>query len=192
MQETLKNKTQDGVWFEILKTKDINIENYSKGIEIELRGHYLNIKEKIKIDFVHGDVITPSANKYEYSALFSNKNIPNQIYPFESIFSEKLQAFVFLGDKNTRIKDLYDLYLIIYFYENKLDKNNLISAINKTFTKRKTKMEINEIISKLKILKLNDNHKILWDRYCKNVDFSLTLEYQSVVQNVIDFLEILI
>lgn len=123
---------------------------------------------------------------------FQIKIYLTKFIPFESIFSEKLQAFVSLGDKNTRIKDLYDLYLIIYFYENKLDKNNLISAINKTFTKRKTKMEINEIISKLKILKLNDNHKILWDRYCKNVDFSLTLEYQSVVQNVIDFLEILI
>ncbi len=60
------------------------------------------------------------------------------VYPRESVFSEKLEALVVLGMANTRMKDYFDLLALAR--EGKMDSSVLARAINATFSRRKTKI----------------------------------------------------
>jgi len=57
-------------------------------------------------------------------------------YPPESIVSEKLQALVFLGSANSRMKDFYDLWVMAEQFE--FDGGVLQTAIINTLQRRKT------------------------------------------------------
>jgi hypothetical protein len=57
-------------------------------------------------------------------------------YPPESVVAEKLQALVFLGSVNSRMKDFYDLWILAEQFE--FDSRTLQQAIINTFQRRNT------------------------------------------------------
>jgi predicted nucleotidyltransferase component of viral defense system len=57
-------------------------------------------------------------------------------YPPESVVAEKLQALVFLGSVNSRMKDFYDLWVLAEQFE--FDSQILQQAIVATFHRRNT------------------------------------------------------
>jgi len=56
------------------------------------------------------------------------------VYPAESILAEKLQAVVFRADKNSRMKDYYDIFRLLN--SSVLSKEKVTSAILVTFEHR--------------------------------------------------------
>ena len=57
-------------------------------------------------------------------------------YPRETVIAEKFQAMVALGRANSRMKDLYDIWLLSRAYE--FTGDGLVRAIAATFARRKT------------------------------------------------------
>jgi len=59
-------------------------------------------------------------------------------YSPESVLAEKLQALVFLGQANSRMKDFHDLWVMAEHFE--FDGGILQGAIISTFQRRKTEL----------------------------------------------------
>jgi hypothetical protein len=57
-------------------------------------------------------------------------------YPREAVVAEKLEALVVLGDRNSRIKDFFDLYHLANRFT--FDRATLVQAVGKTFARRQT------------------------------------------------------
>jgi hypothetical protein len=57
-------------------------------------------------------------------------------YPREAVIAAKFQAMVALGRANSRMKDLYDIWLLSRAYA--FDGDSLARAITATFARRKT------------------------------------------------------
>jgi hypothetical protein len=57
-------------------------------------------------------------------------------YPPETVIAEKLQAMVYLGEINSRMKDFYDIWLLSHWFD--FDGVTLQKAITVTFQKRNT------------------------------------------------------
>ena len=57
-------------------------------------------------------------------------------YPREAVVAEKLEALVVLGDRNSRIKDFFDLHHMASRFE--FDRETLAEAVRRTFARRKT------------------------------------------------------
>ncbi|HXR93601.1 MAG TPA: nucleotidyl transferase AbiEii/AbiGii toxin family protein, partial [Steroidobacteraceae bacterium] len=52
------------------------------------------------------------------------------------MIAEKLEAMVVLGDRNSRIKDFFDLYHLASEFE--FDRATLVEAVRRTFPRRQT------------------------------------------------------
>lgn len=109
------------------------------GYRTVLNGRFGNMKDKIQIDVGVGDTVSPLPMQlplvqYKGSPLFES-SVSLQVYPIETIFSEKLETVLSKGAGNSRMKDYHDLLLIVRD-RKKLDTEQLKKAVTSTFSNR--------------------------------------------------------
>ena len=92
----------------------------------------------ITIDIGFGDVVTPDVKFVAFPSLLDFPEPQVLAYPPETVVAEKLQALVYLGMRNSRMKDFYDLYLMARTFS--FEGPVLIEAIRATFTRRETNL----------------------------------------------------
>lgn len=92
----------------------------------------------ITVDIGFGDVITPDVKFVAFPSLLDFPEPQVLAYPPETVVSEKLQALIYLGMRNSRMKDFYDLYLMARTFS--FEGPVLIEAIRATFAQRKTNL----------------------------------------------------
>ena len=136
-------KHSDGFDFFNPDVQQLSLEHKKyPGYRIALDGRLGKIKNKVTIDVGLGDVVLPTILNLELLSdgepLFED-SISLTSYPPEFIFSEKLEAILWLRESNGRMKDYYDCHKLII--ENALNKNKLESALVQTFKTRGTKLE---------------------------------------------------
>jgi hypothetical protein len=98
------------------------------------------LKEHLEIDIGFGDVVGQVQLPVKLMrglgrAIFEDE-ISLFVYPAESILAEKLQTVVFRADKNSRMKDYYDIFRLLN--SSVLSKEKVTSAIGVTFEHRQT------------------------------------------------------
>ncbi len=84
-----------------------------------------------------GDVVTPAPETVSYPVLLDDLPAPVlRAYPKYTVVSEKFQALCVLGMANSRMKDYFDLWMLLH--DRNLDDVELVRAIQATFTRRRT------------------------------------------------------
>ena len=102
-------------------------------------------KTSISIDIGVGDVVEGAEKNIEFLALRAKPlfetSVALRVYPLEYIFAEKLETVIYRGATNSRMKDFFDLWLLLN--EPKLIPENLeTDAIIKTFRNRGTVIQL--------------------------------------------------
>ena len=90
----------------------------------------------IQIDVGFADVVSPAPMKVKYPVILPLPEPELHSYPPESVVAEKLQAMIYLGSINSRMKDFYDLWIMANRFE--FSGSVLQEAIRQTFENRKT------------------------------------------------------
>lgn len=106
------------------------------GIRVSLLGELASARIPIQADIGFGDVVTPEPEGVEYPTLLGSPAPLLRAYPRETVVAEKYQALVFLGMANSRMKDFYDLWVMVHRFD--FDGATLSEAINNTFAHRET------------------------------------------------------
>jgi predicted nucleotidyltransferase component of viral defense system len=90
----------------------------------------------LQIDIGLGDAVWPPPEACTYPTLL-DLPAPNLLaYPREVVVAEKLEAMVTLGDRNSRIKDFFDLHHLATRFP--FDRATLVEAVRRTFARRQT------------------------------------------------------
>lgn len=92
----------------------------------------------VQCDIGFGDAVTPAPTQQTYPTLLDMPAPTLTVYPLETVAAEKLEAMVKLAGFNSRLKDYFDLWVLIRF-EN-IDLAVLPAAIRATFSRRQTAM----------------------------------------------------
>ena len=109
--------------------------NRAASIRATLDGARLSLH----IDIGFGDAFTPAALSIAYLTLLPDVPAPTlRAYPKATVVAEKLHAVTVLGMTNTRMKDFFDLALLLR--DDTLDDAELQRAIEATFARRQTAM----------------------------------------------------
>jgi predicted nucleotidyltransferase component of viral defense system len=126
----------DGLIFdkETVKSERITEDADYQGVRINLIGYLGKAKIPIQIDIGFADVVTPEPIVLNYPTILPMPVPTLRGYPPESVVAEKLQAMVFLGSVNSRMKDFYDLWIMAENFE--FDGQRLQKAIINTFKRR--------------------------------------------------------
>lgn len=69
------------------------------------------MRETFNIDVATGDPITPKEINYKYNLLIENRYINILAYNLETVLAEKLETILTRGEKSSRMKDYYDIYI---------------------------------------------------------------------------------
>lgn len=174
----------DGVIFEIKEVSNIMDEMEYPGIRFTMNAMMGKLVTPMKIDISTGDVITPRAVEYQYKLLLDDRTISLWSYNLETILAEKLQTVLSRGLLNTRMRDFYDIKILLTIYEKEIDSDILKSAFNATCKKRSTenlKEEAPNIMSAVnKDVQL---HK-LWNSYQKKYPYAADISYEDIMDSI--------
>ena len=90
----------------------------------------------LQIDMGLADAVWPAPQTCIYPTLLDFPAPELLAYPREAVVAEKLEAMVVLGDRNSRIKDFFDLHYLASRFE--FDRATLAEAVRRTFVRRHT------------------------------------------------------
>jgi hypothetical protein len=90
----------------------------------------------LQIDMGLGDAVSPPPQACVYPALLGFPAPEVLAYPREAVVAEKLDAMIVLGDRNSRIKDFFDLHYLATHFE--FDRGTLRESVRQTLQRRNT------------------------------------------------------
>lgn len=189
--EILHIDIDDGVSFQIISIKDIRLEDEYGGFRLNILSKLDNNKTYITVELTTGDVITPREMKYNYNSIFEDKKIPIMSYPLETVLAEKFQTIVTRGLFNTRLKDFYDVYILIDTKIDDLNRSNLIKAIKNTFKRRETNFDLEQFNEVINDLSNDNNMNNLWNEYISKNSYAKNVKFEDTINALKEIIEIL-
>lgn len=174
----------DGVSFEVKDVSNIMDEMEYPGIRVTMIANVGRLITPLKIDISTGDVITPRAIEFNYDLLLEDRSISLWSYNLETILAEKLQTVLARGILNTRMRDFYDIRMLLDTYEDKVNKAVLKDAFAATCKKRGTDHLQEQAEEIIKIIEADEQLQVLWRAYQKKYSYAAEIDYASVISGV--------
>ena len=184
IQEILKVKSDDDIMFQLLKVKDIRLMDKYGGLKVYLMGVKENIRIPLSIDITTGDPIIPKELSFSYCSIFDNTVIKIMTFSVETVIAEKFETLLSTTTGNTRLKDFYDLYMLISKYENKIDNYNLILALTKTCERRKSYSLLIDVRKLFNIVKNSEQLQSSLNRFQKRYIYAKDIDYLEIMSKI--------
>ncbi|MCW5622886.1 MAG: nucleotidyl transferase AbiEii/AbiGii toxin family protein, partial [Burkholderiales bacterium] len=127
----------DGIVFDpaSVAVDEIRKEAGYSGVRVVIAGEIAKARCKTQIDVGFGDAVTPGPVDATYPVLLDDLPAPRlRAYPTYTVVAEKLHAIALLGMANSRLKDYFDLSVLLE--RETLDVDLLAQAIKATFERR--------------------------------------------------------
>jgi predicted nucleotidyltransferase component of viral defense system len=128
----------DGVAFDAgnLRIDPIREAQEYGGLRLRTIATIAGARVNVVVDVGFGDALEPGAEEVELPVLLNLPAPRLRAYARETVVAEKFQAMVVLGRANSRMKDFYDIWLLIGTHD--LAPERLARAISATFVRRRT------------------------------------------------------
>ena len=185
INEICNIKIDDGVTFEVQKIELIREDDDYGGYRITFKANYMESMPVImKIDVTTGDKITYKEIKYCFDLMLEDRKIQIWSYNLETVIAEKFESIIKRGILGTRIRDYYDVYMLLNTQTKNINFNTLKDAIYSTAEHRNT---INIIKDWSKIIEQLDNSDIIrkqWERYKKDNFYAKEIKYEDLIESL--------
>ena len=160
----------DGLKFDPQTVKGMKIKEDAdyEGVRIKFTGFLDRAEIPMQIDVGFGDIVYPKTKAIDYPVILDFPKPHLNGYPQESVISEKFEAMIKLGLLNSRMKDFYDIWLMMRQFEFK--GANIASAIKKTFNNRKTDIPNKKPLFADEIYDEKSDRQTLWSAFLKKGD----------------------
>jgi len=146
-QDICKVKVEDdGLQFDdsSITVEQITVDADYQGVRVQLYGYLGTARIRIQVDIGFSDVITPGPRIYNYPTILDLSKPKLNCYNKETMIAEKLQAMVKLDILNSRMKDIYDIWVLSRRF--KFKSVSLKNSIINTFRRRETEVPENVAI----------------------------------------------
>lgn len=136
-REICRIEVEDGIAFEpaTVKGSVIRKEAGYGGVRIDVQAKLDGACIALQVDIGFGDAVTPAPETVDYPVLLDDLPAPQlRAYPKYTVVAEKFHAVCLLGMANTRMKDYFDLWVLLT--EGALGPSELQHAAQATFARR--------------------------------------------------------
>ena len=106
------------------------------GVRVRVPATLDGARVQLQIDIGFGDAVDPAPEESTFPVMLEMGSPRLKTYPPEVVIAEKLQAMVQLGIANSRMKDIFDIWMLSR--EQSFLMSRLRRAITATFARRKT------------------------------------------------------
>ena len=185
INEICNIKINDGITFQVQKIELIREDDDYGGYRITFKANYMESMPVImKIDITTGDKITYKEIKYSFDLMLEDRKIQIWSYNLETVIAEKFESIIKRGILGTRIRDYYDVYMLLNTQTKNINFNTLKDAIYSTAEHRNT---INIIKDWQKIIEQLNNSNIMkkqWERYKKDNFYAKAIKYEDLIESL--------
>lgn len=143
----------------------------------------------LKLDITTGDKVTPEAIRYGYKLLLEDKEISVLAYNLETIMAEKLESIVSRGDQNTRLRDYYDVYILMKLQYKNIEPEYLKAALDATSKKRGTSEVLRDYKNIIAVVKKSGVMNSQWRTYQKNFEYAADISFDEVCDAVVHMMD---
>ena len=188
-EEIVAVNLNDDVHFHIKDVSRIMDDMEYPGIRIAMDATLGMISTPVKIDISTGDVITPGAIEYSYPLMLDDRSIRLWSYNPETILAEKLQTVLARGVLNTRMRDFYDIHMLLAGYSEQINTEVLQKAFHATCKNRRSlqlEAQGGEILA---LIATNDVLHRMWKNYQRKFPYAAEIPYTDVTASVAKLFE---
>lgn len=185
MDEICNIEIKDNVTLKINKVDLIREDDDYGGYRITFEAKYNNEMPVImKIDITTGDKITYKEIEYSFTLMLEDRKIQIWSYNVETIIAEKFEAIIKRGVLSTRIRDYYDVYMLINTQSKIIDKKTLKDAITLTAQHRETSKIIKDWKKIVEKIANDSKMRQQWKRYQKDNFYAEEIEYDELINAI--------
>ena len=181
LNEILAIEIDADIEYKLIKLSPIRQEDVYEDFCASISCVFGKINATLNIDITTGDVITPREMNYSYSKILEEGTIPIMTYTIETILAEKFETISSRNITTTRARDFYDLYMIYSIYKDKINKDTLRKAIERTSKYRgsfETALQYKEIVE---LFRESETTKELWKKYTQNNPYAKDVDFLDTI-----------
>ena len=176
----------DGIQFdgESVRVEPIRKDARYGGMRVDLQATLDRARIALQVDVGFGDAVTPSPYTMDYPALLPDvPTAPLRVYPKATVVAEKLHAICLLGLTNTRMKDYFDLDVLLH--DSDVADAELKGAIAATFKRRQSPLPADLPIGLSEAFAADATKRAQWAAFLRKNRLE-ALDLQSVVRRIRD------
>ena len=162
-----ENVEPDGVEFlpDTLRAIEIREDQEYQGVRVQFEARLENAMIPIQVDIGFGDAVTPAPENITYPTVLDFAAPKLRAYPVYTVVAEKFQAMVWLGIANTRMKDFYDIWIIMQKFS--FNGQLLAQAIEATFVRRNTLLPASAPLALSKVFSSDAVKQTQWKAFLR-------------------------
>ena len=181
LEEIMAIDIEDGVAFRITKVQDIMEGHEYEGVRFMIECTMDKLKQTIKIDISTGDEITPRAIAYKLPLIIEDRSIDLWAYNLETLLAEKLETIMVRAEANTRMRDFYDIHVLLKQEVVTVDRAILKNAFYATCKRRESTEQIATIDDVINKIADDGVMRQQWNNYRKTNYYVGYLEWDDVI-----------
>ena len=181
LEEIMAIEVEDGVSFRISKVQDIMEGHEYEGLRFMIECSMDRLKQTIKIDISTGDEITLGAIEYKLPLIIEDRSIDLWAYNLETLLAEKLETIMVRAEANTRMRDFYDIHVLLEQDAVPIDRDTMKAAFYATCNKRGSIELIGTIDDVINKITDDETMRQLWNNYRKTNYYVGALEWEEVI-----------
>ena len=181
LNEILAIEIDADIEYKLIKLSPIRQEDVYEDFCASISCIFGKINATLNIDITTGDVITPREMNYSYSKILEEGTISIMTYTIETILAEKFETISSRNITTTRARDFYDLCMVYSIYKDKIDKDILRKAIERTSKYRgsfETALQYKEIVE---LFRESETPKELWKKYTQNNPYAKDVDFLDTI-----------
>lgn len=187
LQKIVSIDIEDGIKFNVISIGNIREDDEYGGFRVHIQAKFEEMPIDLKIDVTTGDKITYKEINYKYDLLLEKRSINIWTYNLETIIAEKYESVIKRNILNTRIRDFYDLYMLLHTKNKEINDIILRQAITETSKHRESyeiisdKETVEDVIESIS----NDTSlKEQWNKYQKTYEYAKGISYEQLVESI--------
>ncbi len=174
----------DNITFKIKSVSEIMDEAKYTGLRFAMEAYLDGSVTPLKIDISTEDVITPREILYSYKLMFEDRVIPIMAYPIETVLAEKLETLITRSVTNTRMRDFYDIHVLLNSERQEINDTTLQKALLATSIKRQSTELMKEAENVLVTINESSLMQDLWEKYQRKFPYAADDAWDDVMWSV--------
>lgn len=175
---------EDGVTFRVRAISEIMDEADYPGVRVSMETEFDGVRTPLKIDISTGDAITPREIQYSFKLMLEDRSIDVWAYNLETVLAEKLETIISRTITNTRMRDFYDIHILMQLHGDTLNHSIFHDALLATSHKRETEQYLAEANEVFDEVEYSPEMQKLWKSYQKKFSYAANLEWSVIMASV--------
>lgn len=170
----------DGVKMTLKRIDEIRDEDQYSGYRVSIEAVMDNARIPIKVDITTGDEITPKEVIYTFDLLLEDRSIDILAYNIETVIAEKFETILTRNIANTRMRDFYDIYILVKLQGYRIEHELLSEAVRKTSEKRGSVSVLPDGQAILEEVRLDNGLERHWLNYQRKNSYADDITWEDI------------